>query len=163
MHPVPSSTCQDLTLGRKVTSTAPKCHCLPRAHHRSHKSKSLLTSQSDSARDITYSKLWKSFFLQMSIATKPPFIYRRKWVCKGKCVHTGLHGWLCMFLRKQTPWCHSMRVHTHTHTLLTCLLTCKQCVCVHLCIFVCLLYTGCTDLTNTSAQSFLPLPIKSLS
>lgn len=91
MHRVPSSTCQHLTLGRKVTSTAP-CHCLPRAHHRSHKSKSLLTSQSDSARDITYSKLWKSLFLQMSIATKPPFIYRRKWVCKGKCVHTGLHG-----------------------------------------------------------------------
>lgn len=149
MHRVPSSTCQHLTLGRKVTSTAP-CHCLPRAHHRSHKSKSLLTSQSDSARDITYSKLWKSLFLQMSIATKPPFIYRREWVCKGKCVHTGLHGFSGN-RRHDVIVCAC----THTHTLLTCHQTCKQCVCV--CIFVCLLYTGCTDLTNTSAQSFLPL------
>lgn len=100
-------------------------NCLPRAHHRSHKSKSLLTSQSDSARDITYSKLWKSLFLQMSIATKPPFIYRRKWVCKGKCVHTGLHGFSGNRL-------HDVIVCacTHTHTLLTCHQTCKQCVCI---------------------------------
>lgn len=132
MHPVPSSTCQHLTLGRKVTSTAPKCQCLPRAHHRSHKSKSLLTSQSDSARDITYSKLWKSLFLQMSIATKPPFIYRRKWVCKGKCVHTGLHGFSGNRL-------HDVIVcactHTHTHCLHVIRHVSSVCVCICACLF----------------------------